>query len=114
YLYHGPHSSTSSDKSLMSEVKSLPKRGRNRSHNRWINSSKTSLRSLILPPISTAETSFNGLPPNSLMHPPDRHDIRETECDIDTMKKVKMGLRSSLWSRPSGLTKPTTDYSIAV
>ncbi|EEB16564.1 down syndrome cell adhesion molecule, putative [Pediculus humanus corporis] len=105
YLYHGPHSSTSSDISLMSEVKSLPRRGRN---------SKTSLRSLILPPISTAETSFNGLPPDSLMHPPDRHDIRETECDIDTMKKVKMGLRSSLWSRPSGLTKPTTDYSIAV
>lgn len=26
--------------------------------------------------------------------------IAEAECDIDTLKKLKLGMRSSLWSRP--------------
>lgn len=26
--------------------------------------------------------------------------MSEAECDIDTLKKLKLGMRSSLWSRP--------------
>lgn len=33
---------------------------------------------------------------------PDRPELSEAECDIDTLKKLKLGMRSSLWSRPSG------------
>lgn len=28
-------------------------------------------------------------------------ELSEAECDIDTLKKLKLGMRSSLWSRPS-------------
>lgn len=33
---------------------------------------------------------------------PDRPELSEAECDIDTLKKLKLGMRSTLWSRPSG------------
>lgn len=47
-------------------------------------------------------------------------ELSEAECDIDTLKKLKLGLRSGLWSRTPG--RPSTpgppphpsDYSIAV
>jgi len=56
---------------------------------------------------------------------PDRIELSEAECDIDTIKKLKLGIRSnSLWSRPGGGGSNTTggknqnvqpsDYSIAV
>lgn len=55
---------------------------------------------------------------------PDRPELSEAECDIDTLKKLKLGMRSSLWSRPSGSgggqqqhQQPAghpSDYSIAV
>lgn len=57
---------------------------------------------------------------------PDRPELSEAECDIDTIKKLKLGMRSSLWSRPIGSgggggqqqhQQPTghpSDYSIAV
>lgn len=61
---------------------------------------------------------------------PDRIELSEAECDIDTMKKLKLGnpLRSSLWSRPAStngsggggggnnMSVPShpSDYSIAV
>lgn len=59
---------------------------------------------------------------------PDRPELSETECDIDTLKKLKLGMRSSLWSRPNsngntGQQQPPSsqgghghpsDYSIAV
>jgi hypothetical protein len=57
---------------------------------------------------------------------PDRIEISEAECDIDTMKKLKLGMRSSLWSRPTSQSggggnnssnfQPShpSDYSIAV
>uniref|UniRef100_A0A182YQB0 Uncharacterized protein n=2 Tax=Anopheles stephensi TaxID=30069 RepID=A0A182YQB0_ANOST len=32
---------------------------------------------------------------------PDRIELSEAECDIDTIKKLKLGMRSSLWSRPN-------------
>lgn len=44
---------------------------------------------------------------------PDRLELSEAECDIDTLKKLKLGMRSSLWSRPAGSGHPS-DYSIAV
>lgn len=28
-------------------------------------------------------------------------ELSEAECDIDTLKKLKLGMRSSLWSRPN-------------
>ncbi|XP_050576782.1 cell adhesion molecule Dscam2 isoform X5 [Bombus affinis] len=106
FIYHGT-SSTSSDISPMSEQKSLPRRGRSRS----------SLRTL-LPPISVAETTFVGgnqgnvVPGNGDRS--DRPELSEAECDIDSLKKLKLGLRSSLWSRPSTQNNPSSDYSIAV
>ncbi|XP_017758310.1 PREDICTED: Down syndrome cell adhesion molecule-like protein Dscam2 isoform X6 [Eufriesea mexicana] len=105
-IYHGT-SSTSSDISPMSEQKSLPRRGRSRS----------SLRTL-LPPISVAETTFVGgnqgnvVPGNG--DRADRPELSEAECDIDSLKKLKLGLRSSLWSRPSTQNNAPSDYSIAV
>lgn len=58
---------------------------------------------------------------------PDRIELSEAECDIDTMKKLKLGnpLRSSLWSRPAStngsgggnnmsVSSHPSDYSIAV
>lgn len=60
---------------------------------------------------------------------PDRIELSEAECDIDTLKKLKLGVRSTLWSRPNqqsggvggGLALTTvqpsshpSDYSIAV
>ena len=49
------------------------------------------------------ETSFQNRP-----------EASENECDLDTMKKLKLGARSSLWSRPKGRRGDHTDYSIAV
>ncbi|XP_011264850.2 Down syndrome cell adhesion molecule-like protein Dscam2 isoform X5 [Camponotus floridanus] len=104
FIYHGT-SSTSSDISPMSEQKSLPRRGRSRS----------SLRTL-LPPISVAETAFVGNQGAVVPTPGngDRPELSEAECDIDSLKKLKLGLRSSLWSRPSTQNNPSSDYSIAV
>ncbi|XP_076388381.1 Down syndrome cell adhesion molecule 2 isoform X2 [Megachile rotundata] len=112
FIYHGT-SSTSSDISPMSEQKSLPRRGRSR----WHVPSRSSLRTL-LPPISVAETTFVGgnqgnvVPGNG--DRTDRPELSEAECDIDSLKKLKLGLRSSLWSRPSTQNNPSSDYSIAV
>ncbi|XP_076249068.1 Down syndrome cell adhesion molecule 2 isoform X4 [Calliopsis andreniformis] len=106
FIYHGT-SSTSSDISPMSEQKSLPRRGRSRS----------SLRTL-LPPISVAETTFVGGNQGNVVtgngDRSDRPELSEAECDIDSLKKLKLGLRSSLWSRPSTQNNPSSDYSIAV
>lgn len=69
----------------------------------------------LLPPLSVAETNFGGRPPAEQPESctPDRPELSEAECDIDTLKKLKLGLRSSLWSRPTGSQHPS-DYSIAV
>ncbi|XP_076618298.1 Down syndrome cell adhesion molecule 2 isoform X3 [Colletes latitarsis] len=112
FIYHGT-SSTSSDISPMSEQKSLPRRGRSR----WHVPSRSSLRTL-LPPISVAETTFIGGNQGNVVagngERADRPELSEAECDIDSLKKLKLGLRSSLWSRPSTQNNPSSDYSIAV
>ncbi|XP_053978094.1 cell adhesion molecule Dscam2-like isoform X1 [Hylaeus volcanicus] len=112
FIYHGT-SSTSSDISPMSEQKSLPRRGRSR----WHVPSRSSLRTL-LPPISVAETTFIGGNQGNVVagngDRSDRPELSEAECDIDSLKKLKLGLRSSLWSRPSTQNNPSSDYSIAV
>lgn len=79
---------------------------------RWLAPSKASLRTL-LPPLSVAEASFTV---RDIGETPDRPELSEAECDIDTLKKLKLGLRSSLWSRPSGTGTHhnQSDYSIAV
>ncbi|XP_011307192.1 Down syndrome cell adhesion molecule-like protein Dscam2 isoform X1 [Fopius arisanus] len=110
FIYHGT-SSTSSDISPMCEQKSLPRRGRPR----WHVPSRSSLR-MLLPPMSVAETAFvsnqGNIPGNGDRN--DRHELSEAECDIDSLKKPKLGLRSSLWSRPGTQNNPSSDYSIAV
>ncbi|KAG7203545.1 hypothetical protein KM043_013595 [Ampulex compressa] len=111
FIYHGT-SSTSSDISPMSEQKSLPRRGRSR----WHVPSRSSLRTL-LPPITVAETAFVGGNQGNVVTGSgngDRPELSEAECDIDSLKKLKLGLRSSLWSRPSTQNNPSSDYSIAV
>ena len=30
--------------------------------------------------------------------------VGDPECDVDTIKKLKLGMRSTLWSRPSSTT----------
>ncbi|XKL60149.1 hypothetical protein PGB90_001165 [Kerria lacca] len=95
FIYHGAHSSTSSDMSPRSDHKSLSQRGIH--SNKWLVQNK-SFRSS-----SVVETSFHG-------HP----EANETDCDLDTIKKLKLGARSSLWSRPNGRRNDHTDYSIAV
>nr|XP_018897402.1 PREDICTED: Down syndrome cell adhesion molecule-like protein Dscam2 isoform X3 [Bemisia tabaci] len=96
FIYHGAQSSTSSDLSPMSEQKSLPRQGRSR----WLVPNKGLRTSL-----SIVETSFRG--------GIERPELSEAECDIDTLKKLKLGIRSSLWSRPSN-NQQHSDYSIAV
>ncbi|KAK7792151.1 hypothetical protein R5R35_000418 [Gryllus longicercus] len=124
FIYHGAQSSTSSDISPMSEQKSLPRRGRAsdahlsvdlQSSCRWLVPSRPSLRTL-LPPLTVAEATFSSRPPpqSESGDTPDRPELSEAECDIDTLKKLKLGLRSSLWSRPSSHHHNQSDYSIAV
>ena len=73
--------------------------------------SRSSLRT-ILPPVSVAETAFGGGQPQQAEQPA---QLGEPDCDIDSLKKLKLGLRSSLWSRPAGQQgNPSSDYSIAV
>ncbi|XP_025829144.1 Down syndrome cell adhesion molecule-like protein Dscam2 isoform X2 [Agrilus planipennis] len=113
FVYHGAHSSTSSDISPMSEQKSLPRRNRSR----WLYQGSTKSARQMLPTLSVAETAFAER--ERLSQPesntPDRPELSEAECDIDTLKKLKLGLRSSLWSRPSTTgSNQQSDYSIAV
>ncbi|CAG9838353.1 unnamed protein product [Diabrotica balteata] len=64
--------------------------------------------------LSVAETPFTERQPTD-QSTPDRPELSEAECDIDTLKKLKLGLRSTLWSRPAaGGNGQPTDYSIAV
>lgn len=49
----------------------------------------------------TAITNFD-------VTPDSRIELSEAECDIDTLKKLKLGMRSSLWARPAN---PTPDNS---
>ncbi|XP_048525936.1 Down syndrome cell adhesion molecule-like protein Dscam2 isoform X1 [Dendroctonus ponderosae] len=115
FVYHGTvQSSTSSDISPMSEQKSLPRRNRNRFLSQ---SGRSGSQRHILSHLSVAETAFSESPspqgPGGV-----QMELSEAECDIDTLKKLKLGLRSSLWSRPQsgqqGGQQPPSDYSIAV
>lgn len=114
----------------MSEQKSLPRRNRNRYMNakelhahsiltkdnlarRWLaQGGRSASQRQMLSHLSVAETAFTERPPPE-QNTPERPELSEAECDIDTLKKLKLGLRSSLWSRPSGSGQPS-DYSIAV
>lgn len=75
--------------------------------------SRSSLRT-ILPPVAVAETAFGGGQSRAAEHRANQ-EMSEAECDVDSLKKLKLGLRSSLWSRPAGQQgNPSSDYSIAV
>ncbi|XP_050073287.1 cell adhesion molecule Dscam2 isoform X2 [Anopheles maculipalpis] len=105
-IYHGTQSSTSSDLSPMSEQKSLPRRGRSsQSQTHHIYMPRGTMRSL-LTPLHLPDGSAPGGGPLFHQVPieggtPDRIELSEAECDIDTIKKLKLGMRSSLWSRPN-------------
>ncbi|XP_063239602.1 LOW QUALITY PROTEIN: cell adhesion molecule Dscam2-like [Bacillus rossius redtenbacheri] len=109
FVYHGAQSSTSSDISPMSEQKSLPRRGK---PSRWLVPGRGAQRTLL--PLSVAETAFGQRAAPESGDAPDRPELSEAECDIDTLKKLKLGVRSSLWSRPAGSSAQHSDYSIAV
>lgn len=87
----------------MSEQKSFPRRGRSR----WSSTKH------MLPNISVAETTFTEQRSGAPEQRTERPELSEAECDIDTLKKLKLGLRSSLWSKPNE-TGQSSDYSIAV
>ncbi|XP_023037557.1 Down syndrome cell adhesion molecule-like protein Dscam2 isoform X8 [Drosophila willistoni] len=93
-IYHGAQSSTSSDLSPMSEQKSLPRRGRSRAG--------------ILRTLHPLQLQAECNTPGAFHHAEDglgeRIELAEVECDVDTIKKLKLGQRSSLWSRPSSTT----------
>ncbi|KAE8748711.1 hypothetical protein FOCC_FOCC004514 [Frankliniella occidentalis] len=128
FIYHGAQSSTSSDISPMSEQKSLPRRGR---HSKWL---PPGLPPGVPPPPGGLRLPLGaaddrprpaplpaGLPSTSTARRVPPHELSEAECDMDTVKKLKLGLRSSLWSRtprPSTPGAPLapqhSDYSIAV
>lgn len=36
--------------------------------------------------------------------PAERAEVAQVECDVETLKKLKLGLRSTLWSRPASTT----------
>lgn len=80
---------------------------------RWLAQGRSASQRQMLPHLSVAETAFTDRGPPTEQNTPDRPELSEAECDIDTLKKLKLGLRSSLWSRPSGSAQPS-DYSIAV
>ncbi|XP_063920715.1 cell adhesion molecule Dscam2 isoform X4 [Zophobas morio] len=102
------HLTMVTDISPKSEQKSLPRRNRSRLSQQGRSSSQRQIFSRL----SITETTFTkkkSLDQNTV----DRPELSEAECDIDTIKKIKLGLKSSLWSKPSN-SGQATDYSIAV
>lgn len=80
---------------------------------RWIaQAGRCNSQRQILSHLPVQETTFSEQPVTD-QNTPDRPELSEAECDIDTLKKLKLGLRSSLWSRPNNSGQPS-DYSIAV
>lgn len=61
-------------------------------------------RLAVQPSTSTARRRAAAAHPGP--HPGPVPELSEAECDIDTLKKLKLGLRSSLWSRTPG--RPST------
>ncbi|XP_068892723.1 cell adhesion molecule Dscam2 isoform X6 [Tenebrio molitor] len=108
-IYHGALSNTSSDVSPMSDQKSLPRRNRSR----LLAQGRSPSQRQMLPHLSVAETTFTETRSQIEQNTSDRLELSEAECDIDTLKKLKLGLKSSLWSKPNG-SGQATDYSIAV
>ncbi|XP_036670824.3 cell adhesion molecule Dscam2 isoform X12 [Drosophila suzukii] len=94
-IYHGAQSSTSSDLSPMSEQKSLPRRGRSRA------GILRTLHPLQLQAECTTGAFHRTEDGGGLG---ERIELAEVEVDVDTIKKLKLGQRSSLWSRPSSTT----------
>ncbi|XP_065348547.1 cell adhesion molecule Dscam2 isoform X2 [Cloeon dipterum] len=122
FMYHGAASSTSSDLSPTCDQKSLPRRGKG-NRNRWAGvptpGARPSTQQRAATPSSglraggnlMAETPFY----QSLRPPPPYpSELSEAECDIDTLKKLKLRASSSLWSRPAGNAAAPDDFSIAV
>ncbi|XP_033158083.1 Down syndrome cell adhesion molecule-like protein Dscam2 isoform X10 [Drosophila simulans] len=93
-IYHGAQSSTSSDLSPMSEQKSLPRRGR----------SRAGILRTLHPLQLQAECNAGAFHRTEDGGLGERIELAEVEVDVDTIKKLKLGQRSSLWSRPSSTT----------
>ncbi|KAL9905343.1 Down syndrome cell adhesion molecule 2 isoform 4-T7 [Glossina fuscipes fuscipes] len=102
-IYHGAQSSTSSDLSPMSEQKSLPRRGRSRHGGgaiRTLHPLQLQAECNVMP-----TSDFHQMPLEVGL-PSERNELPEVDCvdDVETLKKLKLGLRSTLWSRPSSTT----------
>lgn len=59
---------------------------------------------LQLPTIGGIGNYHHQIPIESGTTPCTVAELSEAECDIDTLKKLKLGMRSSLWSRPNVIT----------
>uniref|UniRef100_A0A1I8MHL2 Uncharacterized protein n=1 Tax=Musca domestica TaxID=7370 RepID=A0A1I8MHL2_MUSDO len=100
-IYHGAQSSTSSDLSPMSEQKSLPRRGRSRPGGviRTLHPLQLQAECNVIP-----SGGFHQIPVEVAMPSAERTEVAQVECDVETLKKLKLGLRSTLWSRPASTT----------
>ncbi|XP_019891945.2 ras-interacting protein RIP3-like [Musca domestica] len=47
---------------------------------------------------------FHQIPVEVAMPSAERTEVAQVECDVETLKKLKLGLRSTLWSRPASTT----------
>ncbi|XP_073841216.1 cell adhesion molecule Dscam2-like [Musca autumnalis] len=47
---------------------------------------------------------FHQIPVEVALPSADRTEVAQVECDVETLKKLKLGLRSTLWSRPASTT----------
>ncbi|KAF4517520.1 hypothetical protein B566_EDAN006522, partial [Ephemera danica] len=107
-LYQGAASSTSSDLSPTSDRKSLPRRGKP-GRSRWqqvtggrVQQQQSRLHSPAARVNQQEQQRTRGrqMPAYSELQPSAR-ELSEAECDIDTLKKLKLRAASSLWSRPT-------------
>ncbi|KAK7862639.1 hypothetical protein R5R35_002069 [Gryllus longicercus] len=105
FLYHAHESSTSTEPSPISERKSFPRHGKFRNN---IGNGR------MLRKLPTAETAFvlgQKLEPPSGFS--DGHELSEAECDIDSVKKLRIGImKNSL--NIFGPSSGNQDFTIAV
>lgn len=52
-----------------------------------------------------SNSGFHQIPVEVTLPPTERNEqVAQVECDVETLKKLKLGLRSTLWSRPASTT----------
>ncbi|KAI8123558.1 hypothetical protein CVS40_5820 [Lucilia cuprina] len=51
-----------------------------------------------------SNSGFHQIPVDVAMPAERAEQVAQVECDVETLKKLKLGLRSTLWSRPASTT----------